>query len=101
MKLFCKFPTINKLNFSLVICIAKHFIWTTLKAIFFAASDSRFSNSCISAKFDKKNLIFKKLTHMTGFVVQGHMLDFFSHNKHRVHICKAMLCPLQLNDRDG
>ncbi len=69
MKLFFKFPTINKLNFSLVICIAK--------AIFFAASDSRFSNSCISDKFDKKNLIFKKLTHMTGFVVQGHMLDFF------------------------
>ncbi len=36
MKIFCKFPTINisKLNFWLVICTAKNFIWTTLKAIF-------------------------------------------------------------------
>ncbi len=36
MKIFCKFPTINisKLNFWLVICIAKNFIWTTLKMIF-------------------------------------------------------------------
>ncbi len=36
MKIFCKFPTVNisKLNFWLVICIAKNFIWTTLKMIF-------------------------------------------------------------------
>ncbi len=36
MKIFCKFPTVNisKLNFWLVICIAKNLIWTTLKAIF-------------------------------------------------------------------
>ncbi len=36
MKIFCKFPTVNiwKLNFWLVICIAKNFIWTTLKVIF-------------------------------------------------------------------
>ncbi len=36
MKIFCKFPTVNisKLNFWLVICIAKKFIWTTLKVIF-------------------------------------------------------------------
>ncbi len=36
MKIFCKFPTINisKLHFWLVICIAKNFIWTTLKVIF-------------------------------------------------------------------
>ncbi len=36
MKIFCKFPTVNisKLNFLLVICIAKDLIWTTLKAIF-------------------------------------------------------------------
>ncbi len=57
----CKFPTINisKLNFWLVICFAKNFIWTTLKAIFsifrfflfFATSDFRFSNSCISTKY--------------------------------------------------
>ncbi len=58
MKIFCKFPTINisKHNFWLVICIAKNFIWTTLKVIFsifwfFAPSDSRFTNSCISAKY--------------------------------------------------
>ncbi len=36
MKIFCKFPTVNisKLNFWLVICIAKNFIWTNLKVIF-------------------------------------------------------------------
>ncbi len=38
----------------LVICIAKNFIWTTLKAIFsifvfYAPSDCRYSNSCISS----------------------------------------------------
>ncbi len=33
---FCKFPTVNisKLNFLLVICIAKNCIWTNLKVIF-------------------------------------------------------------------
>ncbi len=36
MKIFCKFPTVNisKLNFWLLICIAKNFIWTTLKGTF-------------------------------------------------------------------
>ncbi len=36
MKIFSKFSTINisKLNFWLVICIAKNLIWTTLKMIF-------------------------------------------------------------------
>ncbi len=36
MKIFCKCLTINvsKLHFWLVICIAKNFIWTTLKMIF-------------------------------------------------------------------
>ncbi len=36
MKIYCTFPTVNisKLNFWLVICIAKNFIWTTLKMIF-------------------------------------------------------------------
>ncbi len=49
--------TTSKRNFWLVICIAKNFIWTTSKAIFFqyldffAPSDSRFSNSCISDKY--------------------------------------------------
>ncbi len=46
-----KFPTINisNFNFLLIICIAKDFIWTALKAqyflniqIFFASSDSIF-----------------------------------------------------------
>ncbi len=51
MKIFCKSPTVNisKLNYWLLICIAKNFIWTTLKMIFsifrfFAPSDSRFTN---------------------------------------------------------
>ncbi len=30
----CKYVNISKLNFGLVICIAKNFIWTTLKMIF-------------------------------------------------------------------
>ncbi len=36
MKIFSTFPTVNisKLNFWLLICIAKNFIWTTLKMIF-------------------------------------------------------------------
>ncbi len=36
MKILCTFPTVNisKLIFLLVICIAKNFIWTTLKMIF-------------------------------------------------------------------
>ncbi len=59
MKIFCIFPTVNisKLNFWLVIFIVKNLIWTTLKAIFsifrflFALSDSRFSNSCVSANY--------------------------------------------------
>ncbi len=36
MNIFSKFPTVNisKLNFWLVICIAKNYIWTTLKVIF-------------------------------------------------------------------
>ncbi len=58
MKIFCKFLTVNisKLHFLLVICIAKNFIWTNFILFsqyfdFFAPSDSRFSNSCISAKY--------------------------------------------------
>ncbi len=36
MKIFCKFPSkiISKLDFWLVICIAKDLIWKTLKVIF-------------------------------------------------------------------
>ncbi len=56
MKIFCKFSSIyiyQNVFFLLVICIAKNFIWTTLKVIFsiFAPSDSRFSNSCIPDKY--------------------------------------------------
>ncbi len=78
---------IKELNFSLVIFIAKNVFWTTLEVIFsifsfsFAPSDSRFSNSCISAKYChiltniNGKLIYsalRKFTLMTGFVVQGH-----------------------------
>ncbi len=92
MKIFSTFPTVNisKL-FLFVLCIAKNFIWTTVKAIFFAPSDSRFSNSCMSAKYCPYkpyingkciysafklciNLNLEKCTLMTGFVVQGHIL---------------------------
>ncbi len=50
---YCKYI---KTYFLLVICIAKNFIWTTLKMIFSmldfcTPSDSRFSNSCISDLF--------------------------------------------------
>ncbi len=56
MKIFCQFATINisKLNYLLVICIAKNLIRTTLKMIF---SIFRFCllpqiiNSCISVKY--------------------------------------------------
>ncbi len=53
-----------KLNFWLVVRITKNLIWPCLKVIFskcrfffFAPSDSRFSNSCISSTY------FKKLTY--------------------------------------
>ncbi len=58
MKIFCKCITVNisKLHFWLLICITENFIWTNLRLFFqyldfFAASDSRVSNSCISAKY--------------------------------------------------
>ncbi len=110
MKIFHQFPTVNisKLNVWYVICIAKHFIWTTLKAIISIfrspppPSDSRFSKNCISAKYDlishisdpnkpyingklicsafiwSIHLNFEKLTLMTGFVVQGHIFIYYS-----------------------
>ncbi len=36
MKILCTFPSVNisKRNFLFVICIARNFIWTTLKEIF-------------------------------------------------------------------
>ncbi len=55
MKIFCKCPTVNisKLTFWLVICIAKNFIWTTLKAIFsiFRFFCNQIFKYCISAKY--------------------------------------------------
>ncbi len=83
MKIFCKFPTVNisKLNFLLVICIAKNFIWTTLKVIFSIFRFCRFSNSWISAKYtpiltnhtsiESLFIQFKKLALMTGFCGPG------------------------------
>ncbi len=37
MEICCTCPTVNisQLNFKLLICFAKYFIWTTLKAILF------------------------------------------------------------------
>ncbi len=93
MKIFCTFPILNilKLNFWLVICIAKNFIWTTLKEIF---SIFRFflhpqipdlqilsdhNKPYINGKIIYSafrwciNLNFKKCTLMAGFVLQGHI----------------------------
>ncbi len=94
MKIFCKFPTVNilKLNFWLVICIAKNLIWTTLKAIFsvfWVFCTLRFQIFQILSYHNKPhingkliysafrwciNLNFEKFTLMTGFVIQGHIL---------------------------
>ncbi len=67
MKIFCTLPTVNisKRNFSLVICMAKNLIWTTLKAIFsiFIYYFSR-SNSCIWAKY------FPIITNMESLFIQ-------------------------------
>ncbi len=70
MNIFCKWPTVNisKLNFWLLICIAKNLIWTTLKAIF---SVFRFFLHPHIPDFLCINLNCEKLTLMTGFVVQG------------------------------
>ncbi len=87
MKIFCRFPTINisKHNFWLVICIAKNFIWTTLKMIFsifrflcilrfqILKVVSQCFRWCINIKYN-----FAKLTLLTGFVVQGHICTFLN-----------------------
>ncbi len=103
---------ISKLNFWLVICLAKNFIWTTLKAIwsifrFFAPSDSRFSNSCILAKYcpiltnhtsmeslfiQLSYLNFENMTLMTGFVFQGHICILCLFNHYNVHATSNTLC---------
>ncbi len=90
----CTFLTVNisKLHLWLVICIAKNFIWTTLKMIFlifrcFAPSDFQIvasqsdpntpyihGNIIYSAFRWCINLIFRKLTLKTGLVLQGHIV---------------------------
>ncbi len=111
MKIFCTFPTVNisKLNFLLVICISKNFIWTILKAIFsicwvFVPSDPRFSNNCISAKYCPIlsnhtpmqslfiNLKYENCTLMTGFVVQGHVLEFCTNLQEEKFTWRHILC---------
>ncbi len=109
MKIFLTI-NISTLNFWFVIFIAKNFIWTILKVIFsifyfFAPSDSRFSNSCISDKYCPIitnhtsmeswcmfrwciHLNFKKCTLMTGFVVQGHIY----HNIKLTSHCSQLIC---------
>ncbi len=76
MKIFFQFYTVNilKLNFWLVICIAKDFIWTILKALF------RFFLHTQIPDF------FEKWTLMTGFVVQGHICVtyLFTTNKREI-----------------
>ncbi len=102
MKIFCKFPTLNisRLIFLLVICIAKNFVWTTLKAIFsifwyfctlrfqifkylylsqiLFYPNKPYINGKLSAFRWCINHSFKKLTLMTGFVVQGHICCCFT-----------------------
>ncbi len=89
MKIFSTFSTMNKskLNFWLVICIAKNYIWTTLKVIFsifrffwhpqipdlqiLSDHKNHTSMEIIYSAFRCINLSKKKK--MTAFVVQGHI----------------------------
>ncbi len=93
MKIFSTFPTINisKLNYWLLICIAKNFIWTTLKMIFsifrfFCSLRFQIYKYCpiitnhtsmeiwfIQLSDDAQILIIIKKTLMTGFELQGHI----------------------------
>ncbi len=111
MKIFSKFPTVNisKLNFWLVICIAKNFIWTTLKVIFsifrffctlrfqiskycpIITNHTSMESSFISALRWCINLNFKKFTLMTGFVVQGHTCIFSVYTVYTVQIVSQQL----------
>ncbi len=88
--------TVNilKLNFWLVICIAKNFIWTTLKAILsifrfflhpqipdfqivvsYCSQILSYTNHTSMESFfiQLSYLNFENMTLMTGFVVQGHI----------------------------
>ncbi len=77
---------ISKLNYWLVICIAKNFIWTTLKMIFsifrfFCTLRFQIYKYCpIITNHTSMETIFIQLLNnlekcilMTGFVVQGHI----------------------------
>ncbi len=110
MKIFSKFLTVNisKLNFWLVICIAKNFIWTTLKVIF---SIFRFfctlrfqiykycpiitnHTSMESYLFSFRwciNLNFEKMTLKTGFVLQGHIYIHTHYHGQNIIIIAALL----------
>ncbi len=113
MKIFCKFLTVNisKVNFGLVICIAKTFIWTTLKVIFsiFLFPLIFFLHSTIidfqivifqpnivlsyqtihKWKVYLFSLRFEKFTLLTGFVVQGHILYV---SKYTINKAYSMVC---------
>ncbi len=82
----------------LVICIAKNFIWTTLKAIFttfrfLCILNSRFSNSCISDKYcpilttihQWKAYLFCYYEY--SIVKSQIRICVFSHRIHRIWIC--------------
>ncbi len=104
MKIFSTFLTINisKRNFWLVICIAKNFIWTSLKMIF---SIFRFflhpqipDLQILSKPYINGNIIysafrwcihikFEKCTLMTGFVLQGQIRSLSS--IHTQLLCSA------------
>ncbi len=90
MKIFSKFPTVNisKLNFWLVICIAKNLIWITLKVIFsifwfFLHPQIPDLPNIVQTIHQWKaiysalrwciHLNLEKLTSMTGFVLQSHI----------------------------
>ncbi len=85
MKIFSKLPTVNisKLNFWLVICIAKNVIWITLKVIFsifrfFCTLRFQIYKYCpiITNHTSMESLFIQlKWTLMTGFVLQGHIWD--------------------------
>ncbi len=74
MKIFCKCPTINisTLNFLLVICITKEFIWTTVKAIFsifefFFVLDRQIPDFTIVVS--RPNIFYPNKPHINGKLV--------------------------------
>ncbi len=79
MKIFSKCPTVNisKLNFWLLICIAKNVIWTTLKMIFsifrffFCTLRFQIFKYCPIITNGSLFMMCKSQFKMTGFVVQG------------------------------